>query len=105
MAIISCPACGQRVSSRYEDCPHCGHRLSDNVETAEPSRPKPRLTAHVEAQGYLAILLTVGGVFWYYRATSGLNHPPENNLSIYLLSFGVVWYVGLRAWMIYRKWR
>lgn len=31
MSMISCPECGQRVSSMAGTCPHCGCRIADNV--------------------------------------------------------------------------
>nr|XP_061801958.1 ferredoxin--NADP reductase-like [Nerophis lumbriciformis] len=39
--------------------------------------------AHIEAQGYLAILAAVAGLAWYYQATGGLDHPPSRPCGLF----------------------
>jgi excisionase family DNA binding protein len=31
MALIDCPECNQKISSKAESCPHCGYPFKDNL--------------------------------------------------------------------------
>jgi len=99
MALITCPHCQQQVSDIAANCAHCGGVLPK----ARPEYKQPLYSALLMAQSYLAILMTLGGALWYYQATDGLTHPPASNWSIYLIATGIVWYAGLRLWMLIGK--
>lgn len=48
MAIINCPDCGNKVSTRAEACPHCGRPVSvpTIIERPAPEAPAPRQFPH-----------------------------------------------------------
>lgn len=63
MAIINCPECGKKVSTRAEECPHCGYPF-DNLEPQSISEDKKN-NSYVFLKKFfisLGALLIVGSI-------------------------------------------
>lgn len=98
--IVQCPSCRERISSRHETCPHCGYNSAAGEEAARAeSHYRRRLSARIQAQLYLAMLLTVIGVLGFFTAEA----EAWRRASVYALAGGIVWYLALRAFMIYQQ--
>jgi len=72
MALINCPACNNRVSSRAEYCSNCKAPISSkNDEATDRANERTRWNRRKRQQNYafLAILSFVVGIglFWKFR--------------------------------------
>jgi hypothetical protein len=99
MAIIQCPSCNKRVSSRAEVCPHCDFQLAgrspDELEQAQ-QRALQRRKEKLLGQSMLALLVAIGGF-----AYSFLEQPhPESwqaAVSYGAMALGLVWFIVNRV--------
>lgn len=78
MAIIACPGCGKKVSSRAAICPYCGYQLGEateqDLEIFRARRLRERIY-RLNMTSYAVITLFVGGFGWYWWATGGFVAP------------------------------
>lgn len=106
--IIECPGCGKRISDKYHSCPHCGVDIRGSGEgisqEAVARRRAIQRNYRIQAQMYIAILLTVAGCLWVWHASDGLNQYP-GPVPIAALVTGAAWYIGVRLYTIFARWR
>ncbi len=99
MAIISCPKCSKRVSSRMETCPHCGTTLSGDVgEAAERNTAKRRRCVErtVNLHLFLSLIVLAVGVLWFFGEQRSGRGTSSGPVAVMLL--GGLWYAAARAW-------
>jgi len=110
MAIIRCPACDHRVSSKARACPYCHEPI---VELTEAERERLLLRRwrdqlyRARNATYLAMTAVVVGMIWWWLAKpQGLSLPIPTGPSI-LLGIGVAGYICAWVWLgwlrFYRK--
>ena len=109
MAIVKCPACGQRISSLVKICSHCGARLgsAESGEWQQPARQRWRRQADQAANAsFLALAMLVAGAIWWWGAPpQGWFFPPPV-ATLVLVPFGLALYVIGRvrlAWLRLRR--
>lgn len=106
MALIDCPYCKKRTSNISQKCMHCGSPLNEkdsDIAIERLNRARKRESAYrIQFHAYLSILLVVFGVFWYWLDSEQLTRSPGDG-PVYAISLGVVWYLALRASLIFRK--
>ncbi|WOT06802.1 zinc ribbon domain-containing protein [Shewanella youngdeokensis] len=89
MALIKCPSCSKRISSKAKSCSHCKANLSANNESLQ-------LISHIKRsnqlmnQSFLALTLFIGGVVtWFWGG-----EPAEGTRSIVAVCAFVIGFVG-----------
>ncbi|MDW8479021.1 MAG: hypothetical protein RML12_03195 [Xanthomonadales bacterium] len=100
--LITCAACGQRISNKHPACPHCQYDFRGSGAGLSLERARGRVrrdrAARWRTQSYLAMLLALLGAGAYYWQTGGLAlrlaDPP---LSLYVMTAGAVWYLVARV--------
>ncbi len=97
MAIIACPNCAKRISSRAKTCEHCGFDLhSVEAEDRQKSTRKHlrKVKTRLTAIAFLSILVFTIGILmtYYYLAEPGSAPLIIGNglLIIGFVAFGVV---------------
>lgn len=108
MAIIQCPSCGERISSAATTCQHCKSVFGDDeaMDKLERQARNRRLKRKASLQNYsfLAMMLFAAGAYLMYF---GLGDSDElwRAVGTYLVAIGFVAYIGLRAALLWLKWR
>lgn len=78
MAIIPCPECSKKISSRVPICTHCGFQLGEvsqeqlNVFRARKLRDK---IYHISMISYAVITVFVAAFGWFWWDSGGFEHP------------------------------
>ncbi len=81
MAIIACPDCGKKISSRSVICSFCGFQLGEVTEQDLELYRARRLRDQIyrlNMISYLVITVFVGGFGWYWWDSKGFLQPPSN---------------------------
>jgi len=66
MALITCPECGNQVSTEANACPSCGYPVAQR-ERSDPAAPPPATQARaVAAVGVQSVLLEVRPSWWTF---------------------------------------
>lgn len=106
MAIVHCPACGQRMSSLAKACPHCDTPVGDlSIEDRNRLvRKRWRRQADRAANAtYIALaLLVVGAIWWWGAPPQGWFFPPPVGALI-TLPFGLALYLVGRGWLLWLR--
>lgn len=105
MALIDCPSCSKRISSKAAVCSHCQCVLSELSE-------EKRLTMHqmskleqsqkLMTQSMIAMLLFCGGfgfMFWGEPSPESWQHTVATGAAV----VGFAWYIINRARLIFLK--
>ncbi|MDN3651520.1 hypothetical protein QWY77_01815 [Thalassotalea ponticola] len=105
MALIDCPSCNKRISSKAPVCQHC-HTVLDGTsdEQRKSMQQMARIQKHQQLMTHsmLAMLLFCGGfgfMFWG-------DHQPHSwqyTLSAGTTVVGFVWYVVTRVRILWAK--
>lgn len=104
MALIACPGCGKKTSSRSSSCPYCQYPLGDdNRERQESYRRQLQINRQQRFMTYnaTALLAFCGGAaltFWL-----GVDVEWQVQLGQLLMAGGLIAYLGVRAWQIFSK--
>ncbi len=106
MAIIHCPACSARMSSRATACPSCHAAVGELTEEQRDRLAIRRWRARAyRARNftYLAMTLVVAGMLWWWFAPpQGLGLPAPVPAAL-LLGVGLVAYLAAWAWLVWLK--
>jgi hypothetical protein len=99
MAIIACPECGKKISSRAPLCTFCGFQLGEVTdEDAEMFRLRrlreERYRLHM--MSYAAIAVFIAAFGWYWWASGGFVEPPSVGSAI-LMGLGALAYLVVRT--------
>lgn len=107
MALIRCPGCRQRVSSRAEACAHCGARIAGagpGDEEAARRASGRRGGSRLKIQLLLAFTLFVAGSLWLiFTDLRGEARAAERVAAATLAGAGLLWYVGVRLLVWLRR--
>ncbi len=106
MALIRCPHCHKRMSSRMATCPHCDEALTD----LSPDEQARLATRRYKKQRFRALNLSylgltglvLGAMWWWLVEPSGWVVPPPGP-AVALVIIGAVIYVVARGWMLWLK--
>lgn len=106
--IIHCPACNERISSKYKSCPHCRAEIGDSGEGHDVEEVSARVAMERRhrSQGlsYLGMLALVIGAIWGWFDSDGFQLRPSTG-PVVLMAGGTVWYMAMRVYMTYTKMR
>lgn len=104
MAIIACPECGKKVSSRAAICSHCGYQLTaateEDLRIFRARKLRDRIY-HLNMLSYAMITLFVAGFGWYWWATGGFIEPSPRGPFV-LMALAALGYLVVRA-MLFRS--
>ena len=104
MALIACPGCNRKVSSRSEVCSHCQYPLVDESGDKQQSFLRYRAISRSQrtiAVQSLALIAFTGGAaltFWL-----GVTSPALVLIGKALMALGMVTYIGVRVWQLMKK--
>lgn len=104
MALIACPACNKRISSRSSSCPVCHCPLgADDQERRDSHLRIQRIQRQQRFMllNAVALLLFAGGAalaFWL-----GVDVPWQVVAGQVMMGAGLISYLGVRAWQIFSK--
>lgn len=105
MALIDCPSCGKKISSKAETCNHCHISLSDNSPERNATLAKRKRNKRILMVGNLSLvtlILFLAGAFIVFY----LQPDQEDILStvgIAGLAIGSIGYMGARTWLMFLK--
>ena len=99
MAIIACPECGKKISSRTPICSYCGFQRGEvseeDLQVFRARRLRDRIY-HLNMASYLAITFFVGAFGWYWWDSRGFVQAPTMGPFI-LMGVAAVAYLAVRA--------
>jgi len=99
MAIIACPDCGKKISSRSVICSFCGFQLGEVTEQDLELYRARRLRDQIyrlNMISYLVITVFVAGFGWYWWDSRGFLQPPSNG-PLLLMGATALAYIVVRA--------
>ncbi|BCV32610.1 hypothetical protein [Shewanella algae] len=101
MALVECPLCHKRISSKAPSCPHCSSKLGPNTESLSRISHIQQSTKLMN-QSFLALTLFIAGVvIWFWGG-----EVAEGNRAIagaVCFTFGFVGYLITRVRIILHK--
>lgn len=105
MALISCPSCQKRISSKAQSCNHCGFSLGNASQ--EDLLRKERLNRFkkfqsLNNQSLLAVLLFVAGFAYMYWGGVRPNET-EYTIAMSMSATGFIWYIINRVRIVIAK--
>ncbi|GAB4189922.1 MAG: hypothetical protein Tsb002_17400 [Wenzhouxiangellaceae bacterium] len=103
MAIVKCPACGQRVSNVHQQCPQC-HADMTAADAGPLNRRRNLRQALYRARmgGYAALTVMVLAVLIWWIPSEGILRPPAAWLRI-AFALGAVGYLVSRYFLFTAK--
>jgi len=105
MAIIACPDCGKKISSRAVICSFCGFQLGEVTEQdleVYRARKLRDQRYRLNMMSYLVITLFVGGFGWYWLDSRGFMQPPSLGPMI-LMGAAAIAYLVVRAFLFQNR--
>ncbi len=106
MAIITCPSCRERISSRSKQCKFCKTKIDDIVDDEKQIRALRNIRfkklQRLQTLSFLAVLLFASGTITLYYGI--VNDDPMLELGgRSLLGFGFVGYILTRVLLFVSK--
>ena len=99
MAIVSCPECGKKISSRAAMCPQCGFTTGEvseqELDVFRARRQRDKLY-HLNMMSYAVLTVFVGGFGWYWWDSGGFQRSSSPGPFI-LMGLATVSYLVVRA--------
>ena len=96
MAIIACPECKKKISSKAAICSWCGHQMGEvteqDIEVYEARRLRDRIY-RLNMVSYLVITVFVGAFAWYWWQSGGFVEPPTAGPLILMVVAAVAYLV------------
>ncbi len=105
MAIVSCPFCGKKISSKAATCNHCGQGLAEvtpeQLERTDRDR-RLKLNQSINNHAMMALILFLGAFLYFYYK---MPEPGslEQNLNYTVLALSAIWYIVSKVRMIIFK--
>ena len=105
MALIDCPSCSQRISSKASVCSHCSFviaELSEEQRVAHQRISKIEKSQKIMNQSMVAMLLFCGGfgsMFWGQPEPGSIQYSLGMGTSV----VGFIWYIVNRVRIIMLK--
>jgi hypothetical protein len=106
MAIIQCPACDERISSRATQCPKCklDFETVDDFEAQQRKLSSVRFKKQMRLQNmsFIAVLLFATGVLFLYFSME----QPDGSYALtgrVMLGVGFVGYIAARVMLMLHK--
>lgn len=107
MALIDCPACKKRMSSKAEACPHCDFKivgLSTEQRDREWQLVVQRKRERLMSQSMLALLMAIAAFTFFF-----MQQPEPGSWQLHAANagmlVGLVWFVINRIRMLLLKHR
>ncbi len=108
MAIISCPSCNEKISSKAKICTSCNFDLVNNQSVAgltdeqiasknQLARIKRKYSLQMQATGSLVIFL-LGVLLWYFGSREVNNIIDASKVG--MIAIGSIWYLLTRVRLI-----
>lgn len=105
MAIVNCPKCDSKISSRTTLCPYCGFLRGEAAEEALQEFRRRKLrdrVYHLKMTSYAALTLLLAAFAWYLADMSGFRERAL--MGPYVLStIGAVGYLIARVYLYKSK--
>jgi hypothetical protein len=104
MAIIACPNCAKKISSRAALCSYCGFELGEATEEDFERFRGRRLRDQryrLSMVSYAVMTVVLAAFGWYWWDSEGFAAPPSRGPLI-LLGVAAVAYLGVRV-MLFRN--
>ena len=105
MALIECPACSKRMSSKADACPHCDFKLagvSSEQREREWQQVIQRKRERLMSQSMLALLIAIAAFTYFF-----MQQPEPGSWQLHLANggmlVGLVWFVINRVRMLLLK--
>ncbi|MEC9318675.1 MAG: hypothetical protein VYD08_02185 [Pseudomonadota bacterium] len=105
MALVNCPSCGKRVSSKAKDCPHCQFVFAGNSKEdieREAARLRQEKSDKLVSQSMLALVLSIAA-FVYLFFQQPLANSWQRSTALLVIGIGLVWFVINRVRLIMLK--
>ena len=99
MAIIACPDCGKKISSRTAICSYCGFQFGEVTEQdLEVYRVRKLRDARYRLNmlSYAVITVMLAAFGWYWWDSKGFLQPPSNG-PLLLMGATALAYIVVRA--------
>ena len=101
MAIISCPECNRKISSRAKICSYCGYQMGEvtehDIEVFQARRLRDRIY-RLNMISYLVITIFVAAFGWYWWDSHGFVERPSGGPFI-LMGLAALAYLVVRAFL------
>jgi len=99
MAIIACPECKKKISSRTAICSYCGFQQSEaseaDIEVYQARSLRDRIY-RLNMVSYLVISVFIAAFCWYWWASQGFTEPSPLGPFI-LMGLSALAYLAVRA--------
>ena len=94
MAIINCPACRAKISSKLASCPHCGHgaRLDEEAKQRLEKHRLQRKLQQISMQNMLAVIVAMAG-FYVFHFQQPAADSLQAKLSLAAIAIGFIGYI------------
>jgi len=107
MAIIACPNCAKKISSRAAICSWCGFELGEvseqDIEVYRARRLR-ELRYRLNMASYAIIATFIAAFGWYWWQSSGFLEPPSGG-PLVLMAVAAIAYVVVRALQLRNRYR
>ena len=101
MALIACPDCGKKISSRAVICSWCGFQLGEvtqqDLEVFQARKLRYK-RYRLNMLSYAVITLFVGGFAWYWWDSQAFLLPPSRG-PLTLMGVTALGYIVVRAFL------
>lgn len=105
MAIVSCPFCGKKISSKAASCTHCGQGLAEvtpeQLERADRDK-RLKLNQSINNHAMIALILFLGSFLYFYYQ---IPEPGslEQRLTYAAMGLSALWYIVSKVRMVLFK--
>jgi polyferredoxin len=96
MAIVPCPECGNKMSSRAALCSRCGYTsgevTEEQLEVMQLRRLRDKIY-HLSMISYSIMAVFLAGFGWFWWSTGGFQHRPSAGPFIVMGLAGIAYFV------------
>ncbi len=105
MAIVACPFCGKKISSKAASCNHCGQGLAEvtpeQLERTDRDR-RLKLNQSINNHALMALIAFLGSfLYFYYKVPEP--GSMEQILTYTAMSITAIWYIVSKIRMVLFK--